>query len=54
MPKMINQTTIDLSKFDRNAPKVKLNRLIARPGNSGGKANVNLGKIKDGSPNDKE
>ena len=33
MPKKINQTKIDLSKFDRNAPKVKLARLIARPGN---------------------
>jgi len=54
MPKQINQTTIDLSKFDRNAPKVKLANLVARPSSAGGKANVNLGKIKDGSPNDKE
>jgi len=54
MPKKIKLTTIDLSKFDRNAPKVKLNRLIARPGNAGVKENVNLGKVKDGSPNDKE
>ena len=54
MPKKINQTTINLSKFDRNAPKVKLERLVARPSQFGGKANVNLGKVKDGSPNDKE
>jgi hypothetical protein len=54
MPRAINQTKIDLSKFDRNAPKVKLNRLVAKNANHGGKMNVNLGKIKDGSPNDKE